>query len=206
MANRIKGITLEINGSVTGLDKALKEVNSSISQTGKALKDVNRLLKIDPKNTELLSQKQRLLKESVDETKKKLEQLKEADKVAKQQLDSGDLGQDKYDALQREIVEIEEKLQSLEKEYKDFGTVAGQQMQQIGQSVKDTGDKIAGVGKEMTTKVTVPMIPLVFFYGALSEIVDSKLPIVKSASSNSFFTPEKAALKSKPCSVAAASC
>ena len=57
MANRIKGITVEIGGDTTGLDKALKTVNTSIRSTQSALKDVNRLLKLDPSNTELLSQK-----------------------------------------------------------------------------------------------------------------------------------------------------
>ena len=65
MANRIKGITVEIDGSTTGLDKALKDVNSTIKNTQTQLKDVQRLLKLDPSNTELLSQKQRLLKEAI---------------------------------------------------------------------------------------------------------------------------------------------
>ena len=60
MANRIKGLTVEIDGSTTGLDKALKNVNSTIRNTQTQLKDVQRLLKLDPSNTELLSQKQRL--------------------------------------------------------------------------------------------------------------------------------------------------
>ena len=47
MANRIKGITVEIGGDTTGLDKALKSVNTSIRSTQSALKDVNRLLKLE---------------------------------------------------------------------------------------------------------------------------------------------------------------
>ena len=76
MANRIKGITVEIGGDTTGLDKALKSVNSSIKTTQSSLKDVNRLLKLDPKNTELLSQKQKLLKDAIGATKEKLDSLK----------------------------------------------------------------------------------------------------------------------------------
>ena len=60
-ANRVKGITIEIGGDTTGLDKALKGTNSNIKSTQAQLKDVNRLLKFDPKNTELLAQKQKLL-------------------------------------------------------------------------------------------------------------------------------------------------
>ena len=62
MASRIKGITVEIGGDTTGLDKALKSVNTTIKNTQSSLKDVNKLLKLDPSNTELLSQKQKLLK------------------------------------------------------------------------------------------------------------------------------------------------
>ncbi len=78
MANRIKGITVEIDGSTTGLDKALKTVNNSIRSTQKQLKDVQKLLKLDPSNTEFLSQKQRLLKDAIAATKDKLESLKAA--------------------------------------------------------------------------------------------------------------------------------
>ena len=116
MANRIKGITVEIGGDTTGLDKALKGVNGTIRSTQSSLRDVNRLLKLDPKNTTLLSQKQKLLKESISATKEKLEGLKEAQVQAKQQLENGELGQDKYDALQREIAETEAELKRLEKE------------------------------------------------------------------------------------------
>ena len=65
MANRIKGLTVEIDGNTTGLDKALKTVNTTIRSTQTQLKDVQKLLKLDPSNTELLSQKQRLLKEAI---------------------------------------------------------------------------------------------------------------------------------------------
>lgn len=72
------------------------------------------LLKLDPSNTELLSQKQRLLKDAIGETKEKLETLKTAQEQAKKQLEEGTLGQDKYDALQREIEETEQSLKNLE--------------------------------------------------------------------------------------------
>lgn len=100
MANRIKGITIEISGDTTGLDKALKGVNTNIRNTQSALKDVNRLLKLDPTNSELLAQKQKLLQSAVKETSDKLTALKDADKQAKVQLENGTLGQEKYDALQ----------------------------------------------------------------------------------------------------------
>ena len=111
--SRIKGITVEIGGDVTGLEKALQSVNSTIRTTQTQLKDVERLLKLDPTHTELLSQKQKLLAETVSATKQKLDALKTAQEQAKQQMESGNLGKDKYDALQREIVATEQELQKL---------------------------------------------------------------------------------------------
>lgn len=151
MANRIKGITVEIGGDTTGLDKALKSVNTSIKSTQSALKDVNRLLKLDPSNTELLSQKQRLLKDAIGATKEKLDSLKVAQEQAKQQLENGELGQDKYDALQREIVETEEELRRMQQEAATTSTalskidVAGQKMEAVGNSIAGAGKKMMGV-------------------------------------------------------------
>lgn len=151
MANRIKGITVEIGGDTTGLDKALKSVNTSIKSTQSALKDVNRLLKLDPSNTELLAQKQKLLKDAIGATKEKLDALKVAQEQAKQQLENGELGQDKYDALQREIIETEEELRRLQQEAATTSTtlskidVAGQKMESVGNSIAGAGKKMMGV-------------------------------------------------------------
>ena len=150
MANRIKGITVEIGGDTTGLDKALKSVNTSIKSTQSALKDVNRLLKLDPSNTELLAQKQKLLKDAIGATKEKLDALKVAQEQAKQQLENGELGQE-YDALQREIIEAEEELRRLQQEAVTTSTalskidVAGQKMEAVGNSIAGAGKKMMGI-------------------------------------------------------------
>lgn len=148
MANRIKGITVEIGGDTTGLDRALKSVNSSISHTQSALRDVNKLLKLDPSNTELLTQKQRLLKDAVASTKEKLEALKQAQVQAKEQLENGTLGQDKYDALQREIVETEQELRRLQEQAATTNTALAK-IEEVGGKLESVGNSISGVGKKM---------------------------------------------------------
>ena len=65
MSGRIKGITVEIGGDTTGLDKALKSVNTTIGKTQGALNDVTRLLKRDPSNTNPVAQKQKLLAQAI---------------------------------------------------------------------------------------------------------------------------------------------
>ena len=110
MAGRIKGITIEIGGDTTGLDKALKSVNSSITKTQSALNDVNRLLKLDPSNTVLVAQKQQLLSQAVDQTKEKLNALESAQEQVADAFKRGDIGEEKYMAFQREIEETRGKL------------------------------------------------------------------------------------------------
>lgn len=116
MADRIKGITIEIGGDTTGLSSAMKGVNKEITGTQDQLKDVNKLLKMDPKNIELLRQKYELLNKSIDQTEDKLDKLKEAEKQVQQQFARGDISEDQYNALKREIIDTEIKLGSLKSE------------------------------------------------------------------------------------------
>lgn len=148
MASRIKGITVEIGGDTTGLDKALKSVNSSIKTTQSSLKDVSKLLKLDPTNTELLTQKQKLLKDAIGSTKEKLDALKLAQEQAKAQLESGDLGQDKYDALQREIIETEQELKRLQEQAIE-SNAALSKIEEVGDKLQTAGDKISGAGQKL---------------------------------------------------------
>ena len=148
MASRIKGITVEIGGDTTGLDKALKSVNSSIKTTQSGLKDVSKLLRLDPTNTELLTQKQKLLKDAIGSTKEKLDALKLAQEQAKAQLESGDLGQDKYDALQREIIETEQELKRLQEQAIESNAALAR-IEEVGDKLQTAGDKISGAGEKL---------------------------------------------------------
>ena len=156
MASRIAGITVEIGGNVTGLSKALESVNKTIKTTQTQLKDVERLLKLDPTNTVLLTQKQEALKTAIASTKEKLEALKTAQEQAKAQMENGDLGKDKYDALQREIIATEQELERLAKEAANANTALNK-LDSVGQTLEKVGDKMAGVGKNLTTYVTTPL-------------------------------------------------
>ena len=157
MANRIKGITVEIGGDTTKLSKALEGVNKNIKNTQTQLKDVEKLLKLDPTNTELLSQKHKLLADSVSATKEKLETLKTAAAQANEALARGDIDQEQYDALQREIIETEQELQRLQNEAENSRT-ALVKLGQAGEMIENAGGKVADVGKTLTTHVTVPIV------------------------------------------------
>lgn len=105
MASRIKGITVEIGGDTSGLEKSLAAVNNSIKKTQSQLRDVNNLLKLDPSNTILLVQKQELLQSAIGDTEKKLEALEQAQEDVTKAFERGDLGRDQYMAFQREVEE-----------------------------------------------------------------------------------------------------
>lgn len=147
---RIKGITIEIGGDTTKLVDSMKKVDAEVRKTQSALRDTNKLLKMDPGNADLLKQKQKQLAEAIQQTNNRLDQLREA----QSHLDEGTA---EYDALQREIIETEQKLKSLETEYKNFGSVQAQQIAAAGEKLKTTGATVSDIGKDLTTKVTLPL-------------------------------------------------
>ncbi len=112
MANNIKGITVEIGGDSSGLDKALKGVNTTSVKLNTELKEVNKLLKFDPSNATGLAQKQELLTKSIENTSEKLAQLKSAQAQVEQQFANGKIGEEQYRAFNREISTTEQSLNS----------------------------------------------------------------------------------------------
>ena len=170
MADKIRGITIELNGDSTGLMKAVKQVNGSLKQTQGALKDVNKLLKLDPGNTQLLAQKQDYLKKAISDTSKKLEEEK---KLLDELQRSGDSDKtvEQQRALERQIAETSSKLDGLKKEAKEFGNVASQQFGLAAAKIKEVGAKVTEVGKGMTTHVTAPIMAI----GAASMVAFSEV-------------------------------
>lgn len=106
MAGRIKGITIEIGGSTKALSTAMKDIDSQSKKLASELKDVEKLLKLDPTNTELVAQKQKILAEQIQVTETRLIALKEA----QANISPEDVGEEKYRALEREIAATETSL------------------------------------------------------------------------------------------------
>ena len=158
VANRIQGITVELAGDTTKLQSALKGVNSSIKTTQSQLKDVEKLLKLDPKNTELLAQKEKLLAQAIGETKEKLATLKTAAEQANTALANGEISQEQYDALQREIIETEQDLKKLETQAKASEKSLSEAFTNAGTKVTEFGNKVSSVGTGMSKYVTAPIV------------------------------------------------
>lgn len=140
---KIRGITIELGADASGVTKALKGIDSQLKTTQSNLKDINKLLKLDPTNTELLTQKQKNLESAIKLTGDRIEELKKAQENVAE-------GSAEWEVLQREIVDNEQKLKGLKGEYKNFGSVAAQQIKAVGQQMQDAGKKIEGVGKKLS--------------------------------------------------------
>ena len=157
MAGNIKGIIVEIGGDTSKLQKALKDVNSKTASLSKELRGINSLLKLDPKNTELVGQKQTVLKQNIEKTTEKLNDLKEAQ--ARYVATGKDLNTPEYRNLQREIILTENQLKQLKKEASNW-TQASQKLSELSSKMKKIGDSISSIGKKLTTTLTVPIVSL----------------------------------------------
>lgn len=141
----IKGITIEIDGNATGLDKALKGVNNTSVKLNTELGQVNKLLKFDPSNVTGLSQKQELLSKSIENTSDKLNQLKSAQSQVEAQYKSGNIGEEQYRAFQREIATTEQSLNG----YKSQLSGLQAEQQKLGQNTDRLNTYFSASGKSI---------------------------------------------------------
>lgn len=154
MAGKIKGITIEIGGDTTKLQKSLSQLDEGLKKTKNELRDVNKLLRMDPKNTELLRQKQELLGKAVGDTEKRLEEL---NKAAKEMEKSGitDENREHYNQLKREIIATEQELKKLKAQQ---DALANSKLDNLSKQFDKVGKKISSIGDNLTKKVTVPLV------------------------------------------------
>ena len=161
MASKIQGITVEIGGDTTKLGNALESVNKKSKSLQNELKGVNTLLKMDPSNVTLLRQKQDLLNQSIAECREKLNTLKATQAQVQAQFDKGEITAEQYRDFQREIVATENKLNKLQKEAKNFGSVGAQQVAVVGTKMQDLGNKVTAVGQKFKVISAVASTALV---------------------------------------------
>lgn len=135
----IKGITIKIGGDTTELGKAMESINKQGDTLTDELREINRQLKFDPENTDLLAQRQKVLAETVDNTKERLRQLKEAERQVQEQFERGEVSEAQVRALQREIIATEGKLESYE-----------QQAKEATEGTKKLGDEADGANEGFT--------------------------------------------------------
>lgn len=176
-AKTLKGITVEINGKTTGLANALKDVTKTSTALSSNLKEINKALKLDPGNTELLNEKQKILSESVAAARKELETLEGVQKQVSDQYANGDIDRGAWLEYQNKLQKAKQHLEDLEKAQKDFGTAAAQIIKEAGAKIEEYGGKASKVGETLTKNVTTPLTAAaaagVAAFSAVDEGVDT---------------------------------
>lgn len=151
--SRIKGITIELDGEVTGLEKAMKDVTSKSIDLQGELRDVERLLKFDPGNVEALAQKQEILTKQIENTTEKLNRLKSAEEEVERQFQSGDIGEKQYRAFRREVEFTEKSIKDLKSKISQLDGAEVKQLKsdfnKVEESSDEASDSVKDLGNEL---------------------------------------------------------
>lgn len=117
-SEKVKGLSIKLSADTTAVNSALGTLNKSLGSTQKELNQVDKLLKLDPKNVNLLTQKQGLLSSAINDTKLKLEQLNKVKELADKD-DSVDKNSKQYRDLATQVEATKIKLQQYENQQDD---------------------------------------------------------------------------------------
>ncbi|MBS5886301.1 MAG: hypothetical protein E6300_07570 [Clostridium sp.] len=151
--SRIQGITIELDGEVTGLEKALKDVTMKSVDLQGELRDVDRLLKFDPGNVEALAQKQDILTKQIENTTEKLDRLKSAQDEVEKQFQNGDIGEKQYRAFKREVEYTEKSIKDLNSRLSEISGSEVSELKKdfnkLEESTEEAKDGIKDVGSEL---------------------------------------------------------
>lgn len=168
MANsrKIRGLTIEFGADAQDLLKGFSKIQNAVNKTTSLYKDMDKMLKLDPKNLEVLTQKQQELNKVIDTTKDRLSYLKN-EMTNKLKTEGLDKNSDEFKALRREIIYTERQLESYQKELEDTNKVlskttrslkeASEHFKNLGNTFKNIGSKMADVGKTMALAFTAPI-------------------------------------------------
>lgn len=172
---RIKGITIEIDGNTKKLGEALQDVNKQISKSNAELKDLKSALKLDPKNTELLAQKQEVLAKEIKATTDRLNTLKQAQKDMQSVGVITEEQKENYRALSAEISRTESSLKSLNSEFKESSKFSLDNLNNSLTGVRDLSTKLvkdfAKVGVAITGALTTLGVASVKSYAEYEQLV-----------------------------------
>lgn len=151
--SRIKGITIELDGEVTGLEKAMKDVTSKSIDLQGELRDVEKLLKFDPGNVEALAQKQEILTRQIENTTEKLNRLKSAEEEVEKQFQSGDIGEKQYRSFRREVEFTEKSIKDLKSKISQLDGAEVKQLKsdfnKVEESSDEASDSVKDLGNEL---------------------------------------------------------
>lgn len=150
MAN--KGITIDFRGNPAPLKDAINSIRREAKTLDNELGYINKSLKFNPTSVKMWTQKQKVLNEQVDSTKKRLEELKGIEKQLQAQ--NLDRNSEQFREVEREIVKANNQLKQFRKELTKVGSA---KLNALSEGFKQLGSKMTAVGKTLSTKVTLPI-------------------------------------------------
>ena len=158
--NGIRGITIEIGGDTTELQKALRDVDKTTRSTQRELREIDNLLKFDPTNVELLTQRQQALARTIDSTTTRLDALKQAQAEVERQFENGDIGEEEYARFRREIIATEGRLEAFQRQLQNTNerielNVDDSQLGRARRSINALGDAAQKTGKTIARGLEV---------------------------------------------------
>ena len=113
MANKIKGLTIQIGADTLGLDKALSSIETASRKATSELKEIERAISKVPDSAELWKQKQELLNTALDKSKEKVKLLEASQKSMQDRLRDGDIDRQAYDKFKDKLTKSREALEKL---------------------------------------------------------------------------------------------
>ena len=146
MASKIKGITIEVGGDTSKLQKSLNQIQAPINKINSELKNVNQALKFDPKNTELLVQKQEILARNIQATREKLEALKKAQEELGPYANLTEQQKQNYNRLSAEIGKTENALKQMNGELRESTKI---DLSKLKDGLKKIGEVAVEVSKKL---------------------------------------------------------
>ena len=149
MDQKIRGITVTINGDTTGLGKALDTVKKQSIGLNRELKSVNKALNFNPSSASLLTEKQKVLTDSVRAAREELKTLEAAQADVEKMYASGDIDRGAYLEFRRQLEAARANVEQLQDQLVEFGGAAGQIMQQAGKKVSEFGSTVEGIGNKL---------------------------------------------------------
>lgn len=150
MASKIKGLTVVINGETTAFSKAVSKARESVKGLKSELKGVDKLLKVDPTNISMITQKQQLLNTEYSKTKEKLDMLKQAQQQYHDYVGphtEEEVAQ--YRNLEREIASTENRLDELREGAIEFGSAASASTLQAKAEYEQLSSTLAEVAEKL---------------------------------------------------------
>ncbi len=142
MADKIRGLTVEISADASQFNKQMNAVRKDAKSTQTELNALTKSLEMDYDPSKF-TQAQKLAQEAIDHTAEQAEKLRERLKFLE---DNDDADTPHYRQIQSELAQTELKAQQLEEQLEKINNL---KFEHVSKSVSEFGDKVENAGKKL---------------------------------------------------------